>query len=154
MEKIIINLVLIALLAGTISTSFGQEPDRKSVQAREDLQKAQKDVIEAKKDIIEAQKDSIIEYQKFKKESEERIMANDMCIAELTTKMANCKKGDLDKYQKDLAKLEQKNIDLKKKLNDYKLDDQFDWLSFKIEFNHDMEGLDKALKDFSISNLK
>ena len=43
---------------------------------------------------------------------------------------------------------------LKKKLDDYKATGKEDWESFKKEFNHDMDELGKAFKNFSINNVK
>lgn len=61
MKKIILTLVIIPFMAVIVLTSYGQEPDKKSVKARENIK--------------EAQNDSISEYQKFKKKSEEKIVA-------------------------------------------------------------------------------
>jgi uncharacterized protein (DUF3084 family) len=145
MKKTILTLAIIVFMAGTISTSFGREPDKKSEKAREDLK-------EAKKDLKEAQKDSVTEYQKFKKETEVKIASYDKSIADFKVKIAKQKKVNKAKYEKNLAVLEQKNSDLKKKLADYKEEGQDKWISFKKEFNHDMNELGKSLKDFTVKN--
>ena len=59
MRKVILNLALIIGIVMTLSASYGQVPDKKSADAREDLKDAQKDVVEAKGDLKEAQQDSV-----------------------------------------------------------------------------------------------
>lgn len=41
---------------------------------------------------------------------------------------------------------------MQKKMADYKADGKDSWAKFKEEFNHDMDELGKALKDFTIKN--
>ncbi len=45
MKKSFLTLVVCALLAVTFSTAFGQEPDKKSAKARENLKDERKDVV-------------------------------------------------------------------------------------------------------------
>jgi len=140
MKKTILTLATIALMTGAIFTSYGQEPDKKSVKARENLK--------------EAQKDSVSEYQKFKKESEEGFVAHEKSIADFKARITKEKKEDKAQYEKKLAALEQKNNDLKKKLDNYKEAGKDKWTAFKNKFNHDMDGLERSLKNFTISKNK
>ena len=98
-------------MAITISTSYGQEPDKKSEKARENLKEAKSDVVDAKLDLKEAQKDSVSDFQQFKKESDDKIKDNEKSIADFRAKIANDKKEEKAKYEKKLAELEQKNTD-------------------------------------------
>ena len=50
--------------------------------------------------------------------------------------------------------MEQKNTDLKRRLDDYKQDGKENWEKFKIEFNRDMDELGKAFKDLTVKNVK
>jgi len=82
-------------------------------------------------------------------------------IAELKVKHAKMNNKDKDAYQKKIGVLEQKNADLKKKLNNQNnLSNQSyeagseKLASFKREFNHDMDELGKALRDFTLNNKK
>ncbi len=52
-----------------------------------------------------------------------------------------------------MAELENKNSDLKKKLSDFKDDDKDKWISFKEEFNHDMDELGLAFKNLTVENV-
>lgn len=63
--------------------------------------------------------------------------------------------NDIDKaYQRNIDTIEQKNKNLKIKMDSYKNDVDSDWQSFKREFSHDMDELGKSLKDFTVNNKK
>ena len=51
------------------------------------------------------------------------------------------------KYSKDVTALEQRNSNLKKKLEEYKNEGTSKWQEFKTNFKHDMDGLGKTMKD-------
>src|ERR1035437_8784180 len=137
-------------MAGSVLTSYGQEIDRKSEKAREDLKEAKQDEVAAKKDLKEAQKDSASEYQQFKIDENKKIQSNDKSIADFKVRIAKKKKENRAQYEKKLSVLEQKNTDLKKRLNDFKDSGKDNWAAFKREFNHDMDQLGKSLKNFTI----
>ena len=155
MKKFFLFTVIIAFMSASISTSYGQESDKKSVKARENLKEANKDVVDAKKDLKEAQKDSVEDFQKFKKESEVKIKDNEKTIADLKVKHSTMNEKDKSSYQKKISELEQKNTNLKKKLSNYKNNEGRDkWTTFNAEFKHDMDELGKALNEFTIKNKK
>ena len=56
--------------------------------------------------------------------------------------------------EKKIDELEQKNSELKKRLDDYKADGKEKWEKFKAEFSHDMDELGKAFKDLTVKNVK
>jgi predicted RNase H-like nuclease (RuvC/YqgF family) len=56
------------------------------------------------------------------------------------------------KYNKAVAELEQKNRDLKKKLEEYKDEGESKWQEFKTNFSHDIDGLGKTMKDLFKDN--
>ncbi|MCX6257439.1 MAG: hypothetical protein NTW49_06025 [Bacteroidia bacterium] len=155
MKKIMLTFAIItSFIATIISASYGQEPDKNSVKARENLKEAKKGVVDAKQDLKQAQKDSVAEYQNFKKESQDKLTANEKSIAKFKARIAKEKKENRAKYEKKLAELDQKNSDLKKKLDEYKEDGKIKWANFKSDFNNDMDGLGKALKNFTITDKK
>ena len=51
------------------------------------------------------------------------------------------------KYSKNVAALEQKNRDMKKKLKEYKDEGPVKWEEFKTNFKHDMDGMEKTMTD-------
>jgi len=61
----------------------------------------------------------------------------------------------LDKaYADQIDAIEAQNHALKAKVDAYETNREKDWDSFKLEFNHDLEGLAKAMKDITIHNTK
>ena len=150
MKKLVLSLAVVAFLAGTVSTSFAQVPDKQSVKARENLKEEKKDVVVAKQDLKVAQKDSISEYQKLTKESEIKFKNNEKSIADLRASITKSNSKDQATDQKKVSQLELRNNDLKKKLADYKVEGQIKFATFKSEFNKDLDQLAKELKDFKI----
>jgi predicted RNase H-like nuclease (RuvC/YqgF family) len=151
MKKTIFSLTVIVFMAGTILSSC-QSSAKKVENAEDKLQNAKNETKEAQSELNKVRNDSITEYQQFKKESEERIIANDKSIAEFKAKLASMKKESRSDYEKVIAGLEQKNSDLKKKLENFKDEGQENWKSFKNEFNHDMDELGEALKNLTVKN--
>ncbi|MGD0709612.1 MAG: hypothetical protein ABR968_00375 [Bacteroidales bacterium] len=137
MKKTILTMAIIAFVAGTISTSYGQEPDKRSEKARTKLQAAQKDSVTTV-------------YETLKKESEIRFNKNEGSIAEFKASIVNEKRKIRSKDESKVADLEQKNNYLKKKLKDYKVEGKENWTIFKAGFNQDMDNLNKSLNDLSV----
>jgi type VI protein secretion system component VasK len=81
----------------------------------------------------------------FKKESEEKITANEKNIAAIKAK---------NKAMSDnkLAELEQKNKELKEILANYKEDGNEQWEAFRAEFSRDMDELGKVFSDSLVNN--
>ena len=150
MKKLFLSLVAIAFLAGTVSTTFAQVPDKESVKARENLKEEKKDVVVAKQDLKAAQKDSVSEYQKLTKESEIKFKNNEKSIADLRTSITKSSSKEMATDQKKVSLLEVKNNNLKQELADYKVLGQTQFNTFKTRFNHDLDQLTKELKDFKI----
>ncbi len=132
MKKIILTFAFTGLMVATNLTAFAQ--DNKKTEA--------------------AQKEDAEDYRKFKKEAEEKIADNKERIAELKTKKANESNEVKAKYDKKVVALEQKNNDLKKKIDSCNDSKDSKWTSFKREFNHDMDELGKSIKDLTVDNAK
>jgi Flp pilus assembly protein CpaB len=151
MKKLFLSMAVIAFMAGSVSSSFGQAPDIESVTARENLTEEKQDVVVAKKDLAVAQKDSVSEYQQLTKESDAKFKANEKSITDLRSDIAKNNSANQATDQKKITLLEQKNNNLKKELADYKVEGQTKFSTFKSEFNRDLDELAKELKDFKIS---
>ena len=115
---------------------------------------AQENVIEANKKLSDANSEYLADITKYKKETKITIAENEKSIAEFNLRVLKEKKQARVDYEAKIKALNQKNTDLKKKLDDYKATGKEDWESFKKEFNHDMDELGKAFKNFSINNVK
>lgn len=103
--------------------------------------------------MIEVKKAAIAEeWKAFKIYGDSIINENNERIAELKLKMKKTGKSIDAQYEKSIDALEQKNKDLKVKMETYKNDANADWQSFKREFNHDIDGVGQALKDLRVDN--
>jgi transposase len=155
MKKSMIVFTAAVMLTGGIYSSCQTSAEKadtaqvKVQDAKKDLTEAQKDAATAEQKAAEAQ-----EWQAFKADTDAKIKENDTYIAEFKAKMkATGKKMDAQ-YTKSIETLEQKNKDLKARVDAYGQQGQSDWASFKREFNHDMDELGKALKDLTVNNKK
>lgn len=143
MKKTIYTISIAALMGGSMLTSCKSSGEK--------VENAQEKVIEANQELSQAVKDSI---QQFRTESQNKIDAQDKSLSEFRSRIAKEKKENRDKYEKNLAELDQKNTDMKKKLADFKEDRIENWGDFKKEFNHDMDEFGKSFKDLTIKNTK
>ena len=146
MKKVNLMTTLLTMMLITSMSVFGQE-NKKAENAR-------KDVKEAQQDLREAKNDSAADYQKFRKEAEMSIDANEKKIAELRDKKSADNKEMNEDYTKKVKALEQKNTALKHKLETSSTTKSSGWASFKREFNHDMDELGHAIKDIGVNNAK
>lgn len=153
MKKRILNLAVITCMAGTIFIGC-QSSAKKVEDAKSNVIEAQAEADKAQSELNSARQDSINDYLAFKKEAQAKINAQEKSIAEFKSRIANEKKVNKVAYEEKIAKLEQKNSDLKKRLDDYKGEGKDQWTAFKTEFNHDMDELGKAFSDLTVKNVK
>jgi chromosome segregation ATPase len=141
-------------IAGTIFIGC-QSSDQKVESAQDKLQNAAEDLDKVQNDAkAEKQKaENAEEWKLFKAESEVKINNNDSCITALRVKMKKSGKKLDEVYEKRIGELEEQNTKLKVKIDTYEKNHS-DWEAFKLEFNHDMDGLGKALKEFTVTKKK
>jgi len=145
MKNNIFTLAVMGLMAGTLVTGCGKTTEQK-------VQNARENVGDAKQDLKDAQTAYLAEWQTFKRESEQTIAANEKRIDRFKEKMDKAGPKVKAKYSKDVAVLEQRNRDLKKKLEEYKDEGQSKWEEFKTNFKHDMDGVGKTMTDLFKDN--
>lgn len=147
MKKRIFTSVIAMFVFATAFVSC-KPATKDEVEATENVKEANEEYVEAKKAATAE------EWEAFKKSGDSIIAINNERIAELKLKMKKTGKTIDTKYEKSIDVLEQKNKDLKVKMETYKNDKNADWQSFKREFNHDMDNLGQAFKDLSVNNNK
>lgn len=145
MRKIVYMLGIITILAGLTLVSCKPSTEKEK-EAEENLEEANEDFIEAKKAATAE------EWEAFKVSGDSIIKKNNERIAELKLKIKRTGKAIDAEYEKSINALEQKNKDLKVKMEVYKNDTNDDWQSFKREFNHDIQEIGQALKDITVDN--
>lgn len=107
---------------------------------------AKEKVEQANQDIVNAQAQYEKEWKQFKTDTELKINANKKNIDDFKAAMKTTNKKFKAKYENEVLTLEQKNLELQKKLNDYKYEGKDNWVKFKQEFNNDLDSVGDALK--------
>jgi len=97
--------------------------------------------------MIEAQAQYEKEWQQFKTDAELKIDANQKQIDELKVAMKTTSAKFKTKYENQVLTLEQKNIELRKQLNNYKYAGKDNWEEFKKDFNSEVDTVVVALDD-------
>ncbi len=134
---IIMTIVLISCLILT-GISFAQETK---------VEAAKEKVKVAKQELKDAQTQNDKEWHQFKAAAELKISDNEKSIAEFKVKIKTADEKFKIKYEKKIDTLEQRNIELKKKISDYKYEGRDQWVIFKRGFNRDLKSVGKAIKD-------
>jgi len=144
MKKIILILAGCTMMTGALLTSCNTSSNK--------VDDAQEALIKSKQDLEMARKEFLADMATFRKETATRIAANDQRIAELKTNINNERKEARAGYKKKIAALEQKNREMKMKMDEYNEEGNENWERFKTEFNHDMDALGQAFKDIGVRN--
>ena len=138
MKKTILAMAVFAFMTTSMSTSFGQNPEKEPIKTNVKVQ--------------ETPQDANSEFQKFKKESELRIKNIENIIGELKVFFYQNKIKNKIAFQDNLNLLEEKNDNLRKKLAEYKDNDQGTLTSLKVEIKQVLVDIAKALKTFEADN--
>lgn len=136
-------LLAVALLCSCQSSS------EKVEQAENEVEKAKEELTNSKSDLNEAQQDFIVEYQQFVSDAEMKIQEQEKKIADYKIKMATDKKKLNSESNSELATLENKSVELKERLANFKNEGQEKWVEFKKELNLDIEKLGEAYMNFT-----
>jgi len=146
MKKRMMYAVFAAIVASSLLASCKSQETR--------VEDAQDNVRGAKQDLNQAQRELNAEYPAFRADAEAKIEANDRQIADLRTELNRPGKAPLDQARKKkIDELQDKNAALRSRLYGYEKE-RTDWVAFKAEFSHDMEGIGEAFKDIVKNNKK
>jgi hypothetical protein len=137
------------LLVATSAALFSIAAFTSCSSPAEKVDQAQEDVNKANNKLDSAIKDYLADIDMYRIETSNRIIANDKSIADFNLTLANKKMDERAEYVKKIKSLEQKNADLKKKLDNYKADGNEKWKTFKAEFSEEMDDLGKSIKDLT-----
>src|ERR1035437_3264146 len=133
-------LTVTIVIAGFVLTGFYMNGD-KYVKNYQDKEKQANQGMKKEKTKFDK------EWKEFKSNAEIKINANEKRIGEFKVKIKTASKEVKADYDKEITVLEQKNVELKKKINEYKYEGKDKWEDFKRGFNRDMDIVGKALKD-------
>jgi predicted nucleic acid-binding Zn-ribbon protein len=146
MKKTILLQIASILIFGVILTGCYSSAEK--------VENAQNKVSDANDDLNKANQEYLADVENYKIEVTAKIEANNKSIAELKERMKNKKQDTKNDYKKRIAVLEQRNSDLKYRIDNYKAEGKDKWEQFKEEFNRDMENLGQAFKDITVDNVK
>jgi len=128
-------LAFILLIAGSLLTGCDNNRDN-----------AKEKIKQANQEMVDAQAKNEKEWQQFKSDTELKINANQKNIDDFKTALKKTSKNFKAKYENEVLTLQQKNIELQKRLNDYKYEGKDNWEKFKQEFNTNIDSVGNALK--------
>jgi hypothetical protein len=146
MKTIIKSLSVFAALSTAVVTSCNS-PEQK-------VENAQDNVTQANKDLDTANKEYLADIESYRKQTAERIAANQKSSDEFNAQIESDKKDAREEYKKKIDVLEQKNTDMKKTMDDYKADGKEKWETFKKEFSQSMDNLGQAFKNLTSKDPK
>ncbi|MFA9289853.1 MAG: hypothetical protein ACEQSF_01315 [Solirubrobacteraceae bacterium] len=141
MKKPIQIFVALVVASGFIFTAC-KTPTKK-------VENAAEKVIEAKDDLYKQNKEFLLEVEEYKKSTIDKIIANEKNIEDFNLRIATQKINAKEDYEKKIAKLNAKNLDLKKKINDFKSDNKENWEIFKSDFSREMDKLNLEFQSFT-----
>jgi len=145
MKKSILAMAAFTCIAGAIVTSCNTSADR--------VENAQENVIQANKDLDQANQEYLADIENYRVETASRIAANEQAIADFNAGLEHERKAVRAEHKKKIAELEQKNREMKMKMDNYKEEGKENWEKFKTEFSHDMDELGKAFKNLTVKNV-
>ena len=116
----------------------------------ENSEKSKQDI----KENIKENEDYKLEMDEYRFRITEQITTNENSIIAFRSRIANQKKEARADYEKKINDLNNKNTDLKMRLDAFNADNKESWELFKVEFGRDMDELGNALHDFTINSQK
>jgi len=146
MKNKILKTAALTFIVGAILTGCETSAEK--------VEKAQINLSQANKDLDEAQEEYVTDIESYRKETDEKIAANEKSMAEFETRVANEKKEAKADYNKKIMALQQKNIDMKKRMDDYKADGKEKWELFKADFTKGMDEMGESLRDLTSEHSK
>jgi len=140
MKNKYVALVTILLIAGFIFIGCEKSPEQKADEAANTVKQANQDLKDA-----QAQYEK--EWEQFKNDAELKISTNGKKIDAMKTEIKKTGTAFKAKYENTVLTLEQKNIELRKRLNDFKYDGKNKWEEFKTLFDQDIEAVGTAINN-------
>lgn len=138
MKTKILSLAITTLIAGTMFIGCQSSSEK--------VESAQKDFLKANSELNKANEEYLKDIAAYRKKMDEKVAENDKSLVDFQARVEHEKKEAKADYIKRIVALQQKNTDIKKKMDDYKAEGKEKWELFKIEFNHEMDELGNALK--------
>lgn len=140
--KFTASLILVSVLLASCDNS-ARKVDR-----------AEEEVEEANRKLEEANREYMKDIETARLETAEEVEANNKILTDFRERIKNENKKVRENYEVRMTELEQRNADMKRKMDEYRAEGKDKWENFKSEFNHDMHELRMAFKDLGKDNVK
>jgi hypothetical protein len=138
-QRLPLILVIALLLAGCSQSSLKDE------QEKEKLKSAK---INAEAAQLTKERDFLQEFENFKSQIQLKVEKNDQSIAELKLKIIEGKKSSNSDFASEIRVFENRNKELKKRVNAFDNAGKSDWQKFKSEVTQDLDELGNEINDF------
>jgi hypothetical protein len=149
MKLFTIQNVIVVVFLSTSAIACNTSTEKKA----ENVEIAKEKVIIATDALDKARVDSANEYQIYKEASDKKISDNNDKILALKAEI-QLEKSELKlKNQKALDELDQKNMKLKLKMQQYKQADKNSWERFKLSFNKELDEMGKSISALAQKNM-
>jgi hypothetical protein len=145
MKKTTLLMTAIAFSAASLFVGCNIPADKVD-SSRENVSEAQRDLADAKRELK-------TDLENFRISTEVQLSKNRNHITVLRGNAANERVELRDSYNAKITELENRNLAMETRLNNFQTDKNDDWQNFKAEFNRDMEGLGTAFKDLGKDNV-
>jgi outer membrane murein-binding lipoprotein Lpp len=132
-------LLIIILITGAILAGCNNNRD-KSKNDKEDVKQAAQDL---KDEQAQFERD----WQQFKNDAEIKISDNEKRINDFKAEIQKTNAKFKSKYENKVLTLEQKNIELRKMINNYIYEGKDSWKEFKSDFSNNMDSVANSLND-------
>ena len=123
-----------------------QSPEKKIEDAKEDVANANRRLLEAREDSVE--------YVRYKEDMEAKLEEYEQKIEDAKEGVKATSKDISDAYEQSLNALIAKKVEMKTKLQEYKMDAANTWDVFKYEFNKEIDELGKSISSLAQKNMK
>jgi len=138
MKISILKLTTVVFITGTILISCNT-----TTQKADNVQSADS---ETNNHLDTLSAEYVTEIDTFKKQTSDKISANNQIISNLRVKLKHATKETKAGYEKAVDELDRKNGELKKKMEVYKAEGKEKWKIFKTDFGKDIDTLDNEFK--------
>ena len=115
----------------------------------EEKPKSETDILQPKSNQLEwivPKIENLVEWQSFVIESEQMIEINESSINAVKEKIEETGPKAVVLFSEKVGILEQKNLDLKKRLKEYSIESQSDWDVFKMSFKQEIDSVGAELQ--------
>lgn len=152
MKKTILSITIIMFIVANVLVSC-QNSSKKEEAAKDNVEEARDNLDDAQDELSDVRAAATEEeWKAFKESTNATVVQNEILIAEMKAKIKKTGKSIDEIYAKKIIDLEQRNKDIRLKVETYKNDTNSDWQSFKEEYNRDMNELGTAIKNLTVDN--